>query len=93
LASQHKRRDEVDEAVALWKELASSEGTEAVLALEELAMVCEHHERSFARALEYCNEALTIIEDDYRLPLTFRERRREAFRHRRRRLVRRIGKQ
>ncbi len=92
LALQHKRRGEVDEAVVLWKELADQEGTESVLALEELAMVCEHHERSFARAFEYCEQAINIIEDDYRLPLAFRERRREAFRHRQRRLARRMGK-
>ncbi len=92
LALQHKRRGEIDDAVVLWKELAGNEGAESVLALEELAMVCEHHERSFECALEYCEQALTLIEDDYRLPLAFRERRREAFRHRRRRLVRRMGK-
>jgi tetratricopeptide (TPR) repeat protein len=90
LALQHKRRGEIDDAVTMWKELACNEGTEAVLALEELAMVCEHHEKRFERALEYCEQALTLIEDDYRLPLAFRERRREAFHHRRRRLERRL---
>ena len=92
LAWQHKRRDDWDEATKLWRELAGEDGTEAFQALEELAMQCEHRDRDFRAALEYCHQAISRIEDDFRLPLDFRERRREAFLHRRRRLERKLGK-
>jgi hypothetical protein len=92
LAYQHKRRGEVAEAVSLWKELSVEDGTEAIQAFEELAMALEHREHDFTGALDVCDEAISRIEDDYRLPLAFRERWREAFSHRRRRLKRKIGR-
>jgi tetratricopeptide (TPR) repeat protein len=91
-AYQHKRRGEVTEAVELWKELAEEEGPEAVPAFEELAMVLEHRDHDFSGALDYCERALSRIEEDLRLPLQFRERWFEAFQHRRRRLERKIGR-
>ena len=72
----------------MWKELASDEGPEAVEAMEELAKHLEHRERDFAGALAYCQDAITRVEEDTRLPLALRERWRESFRHRRRRLLR-----
>jgi uncharacterized protein YprB with RNaseH-like and TPR domain len=90
-AAQHKRRGEVTEAMTLWKELAFEEGPEAIHALEELARVLEHRDHDFSGALDYCQRALSKIEEDIRLPLSFRQRHRDAFLHRRRRLERKIG--
>ncbi len=92
LASQHKRLADWDEATKLWRELADEDGPEAFQALEELAMLCEHRDRDFTAALEYCRQALSRIEDDFRLPYDFREGRRESFLHRRRRLERKLKK-
>ena len=89
LAQQLKRRQQWEESTAVWKELASDEGPEAIEAMEELAKHSEHRERDFASALAYCLDAITRVEEDIRLPLALRERWRESFQHRRRRLERR----
>jgi uncharacterized protein YprB with RNaseH-like and TPR domain len=91
-ADQHKRRGEVAEALTLWKELTEEEGPEAIPAFEELAMVLEHRDHDFSGAVEYCEQALSRIEEDFRLPLPLSERWRDAFLHRRRRLERKIGR-
>lgn len=88
LAQQLKRRHQGEESVSVWKELTSDEGPEAVEAMEELAKHLEHRERDFAGALAYCQDAITRVEEDTRLPLALRERWRESLRHRRRRLLR-----
>jgi hypothetical protein len=88
LAQQLKRRRQWEESTAVWKELASEDGPEAIEAIEELAKHLEHRERDFTGALAYCQDAIARVEEDVRIPLTLRERWREAFQHRRRRLER-----
>ncbi|MGH9460283.1 MAG: ribonuclease H-like domain-containing protein [Vicinamibacteria bacterium] len=92
LALQLKRREEWEGSIALCKELAAEEGPEAIEALEDLAKHLEHRERDVAGALAYCQEAMSRLEEDLRLPLAFRERWRDAFRRRVQRLKRREGK-
>jgi uncharacterized protein YprB with RNaseH-like and TPR domain len=93
LAEHHKRRGEIEKARELWEALSREEGLESVLALHELAMHREHHEKDFASALALCNDALERLDSGYELPLGFRERYREAFQHRSRRLTRRLANQ
>jgi hypothetical protein len=87
-----KRRRQWNGSNSLWKELAAEEGPEAIEALEELAKYLEHRERDVSGALAYCEEALSRLAEDVRLPLAFRERWRDAFRRRAGRLKRREGK-
>ena len=89
LAELHKRRGEVDRARELWEELSREEGLESVIALHELAMHREHRERDFRAAIDLCDEALTRLEGGPPLAPGVRERWREAFEHRRKRLSRR----
>ena len=93
LAHQHKRRGEIEEALALWKDLIVEDGAEAIQACEELAMVHEHRDKDFRTALAVCDKALERIEEDYHLPFGFRERYRGAFQHRRRRLEQKLQKE
>ena len=90
LADQHKRRGDLDAACELWRELEEDDSAESIGALHELAMVAEHRDRHYAEGVELCERALTRLEDNYDLPLTFRAKWREAFTHRRRRLERRL---
>jgi hypothetical protein len=90
LAEHHKRRGEVEKARELWEELSREEGLESLLALHELAMHREHREKDFASALALCEEALERLDSGFELPLGLRERYREAFQHRSRRLARRL---
>ena len=89
MAEQYKRRGQLEDAQALWRELSDGEGAESVLALTELSMVAEHRDKDFAQALVFCEAALSKIESDHRLSLAFRERQDDALRHRKRRLQRR----
>ncbi|MFQ5791360.1 MAG: ribonuclease H-like domain-containing protein, partial [Acidobacteriota bacterium] len=91
LARQHKRQGDWEQALLLWEELASGEGLEAIQALEEITKVREHRQHNFAGALESCRRALARLEGDRELPVALRDRWREAFHHRRRRLERRTG--
>jgi uncharacterized protein YprB with RNaseH-like and TPR domain len=93
LADLHKRRGEIEKAREVWEELSREEGLESVLALHELAMHREHHEKDFASALALCNDALGRLDSGYEMPLGFRERYRQAFDHRRKRLTRRLENQ
>lgn len=88
LAQQLKRRQQWEECSSVWKELTSEDGPEAIEAIEELAKYLEHRQRDLAGALDHCRQAILRLEEDVRLPLAFRERWREAFRHRLRRLER-----
>ena len=88
LAQQLKRRQHWEECSSVWKELTSEDGPEAIEAIEELAKYLEHRQRDLAGALDHCRQAILRLEEDVRLPLAFRERWREAFRHRLRRLER-----
>ena len=88
LAQQLKRRQQWEDSLAVWRELALDVGPEAVEALEELAKHSEHRERDFAGALDYCQDAIARVEEDTRLPLAFRERWGKSLRHRRQRLRR-----
>lgn len=88
LAQQLKRRQQWEECSSVWKELTSEDGPEAIEAIEELAKYLEHRQRDLAGALDHCRQAISRLEEDVRLPLAFRERWREAFRHRLRRLER-----
>ncbi len=90
LAELHKRKGEHDKARSLWEELSREDGVESILALQELAMHLEHRERDYDQALALCATALERLEGGFELPLGFRERWRDAFEHRRRRLARRI---
>jgi uncharacterized protein len=90
LAELHKRKGEHDKARPLWEELSREDGVESILALQELAMHLEHRERDYDQALALCATALERLEGGFELPLGFRERWRDAFEHRRRRLARRI---
>lgn len=90
LAEIHKRKGEHDKARPLWEELSGEDGAESILALHELAMHLEHRERDYAEARALCDRALERLEGGFELPLGFRERWREAFEHRRRRLARRV---
>ena len=92
LAQQLKRRQQWEECSSVWKELTSEDGPEAIEAIEELAKYLEHRQRDLAGALDHCRQAILRLEEDVRLPLAFRERWREAFRHRLRRLERLQGK-
>jgi hypothetical protein len=92
LAELHKKRGDIGRARELWEELTRECGLESVLALHELAMHLEHRERDYASALALCESALERLEGGFELPIGFRERWREAFDHRRRRLTRRLGR-
>ena len=92
LAELHKRRGEIERARELWEELSREDGGESVLALHELAMHFEHRDRDYGAALARCETALQRLDSGFELPLGFRERWREAFKHRRRRLSRRLEK-
>ena len=92
LAQQLKRRQQWEECSSVWKELTLEDGPEAIEAIEELAKYLEHRQRDLAGALDHCRQAISRLEEDVRLPLAFRERWREAFRHRLRRLERLQGK-
>jgi uncharacterized protein YprB with RNaseH-like and TPR domain len=89
LAELHKRRGEVDRARELWEELSREEGLESLVALHELAMHREHRERDFRTAIELCDEALARLGSGLPLAPGVREKWREAFEHRRKRLSRR----
>jgi uncharacterized protein YprB with RNaseH-like and TPR domain len=91
LAELHKRRGEVERARELWEELSREDGLESVLALHELAMHFEHRVRDYGSALAMCESAIERLEGGFELPPGFRERWREAFDHRRKRLTRRMG--
>jgi tetratricopeptide (TPR) repeat protein len=91
LADLHKRRGDVGKAREIWEELSGEAGLESVLALHELAMHREHRERDYASALTLCEDALERLDGSFEMPLGFRERWREAFDHRRKRLMRRLS--
>ncbi len=92
LADQHKRRGDIDDARKLWGELADGESVEVVQALHELAMLSEHRERDFTQALGLCERALSYLDENYELTLSFRFKWRDAFAHRRSRLKKRLAK-
>jgi len=92
LASQHKKRGEFDDARELWGELVDGDSSESILALHELAMVFEHHEKDYESALEKCADALSRLEENYSLTLAFRTRWRDGFVHREKRLRKRLEK-
>lgn len=91
LAEQHKRRGELENAEAIWRDLATDDSIEAIHALHELAMMAEHKHRDFQDGIEHCDRALAVLDASFELPLAFRAKWREAFEHRRRRLSRRVG--
>lgn len=90
LAELHKRRGEADKARGHWEELSREDGSEAILAFHELAMHREHRERDYISALEACETAIARLETSYHLQSSFREKWRQAFEHRRRRLEKRL---
>lgn len=92
LALHYKRREDWEQATALWRDLSAEDGPEAIEALEELAMHLEHRVRDFVGALELCDQVLRRVEDDVRLPLAWRNRCREEFTRRRQRLERRAAR-
>ena len=58
LATQHKRRREHEQAVELWKELATREEPLALRALEALAIHYEHRARDATAALVFATAAI-----------------------------------
>jgi len=58
LALQHKRRQEHDQAAALWQELAQREEPLALRALEQLAIHYEHRRRDTTAAMIFTTAAL-----------------------------------
>ena len=91
LADQHKRRGDIDDARKLWDELADGESVEVIHALHELAMLSEHRERDFTESLGLCERALSYLDENYELTLSFRYKWRDAFAHRRSRLKKRLS--
>jgi uncharacterized protein YprB with RNaseH-like and TPR domain len=63
LAAQHKRRREHDQAVGLWKALATREEPLALRALEQLAIHYEHRSRDSETALIFTTAALDRIRE------------------------------
>ena len=95
LADQHKRRGDIgdiDDARKLWDELADGDSVEVIHALHELAMLSEHRDRDFTEALGLCERALSYLDENYELTLSFRFKWRDAFAHRRSRLKKRLSK-
>ena len=95
VADQHKRRGDIEQARTIWRELSDGDGSvslEGIRARHELAMLYEHHDGDFGGALALCDDALTRLEDNYELPLSFRVKWRDAFEHRKKRLQRRQRK-
>jgi len=91
LADHHKRRGELEDAEAIWRDLMTDDSMEGIYALHELAMMAEHEHYDFQDGIDHCDRALAVLEASYELPLAFRVKWREAFEHRRRRLERRRG--
>jgi hypothetical protein len=91
LADLHKRRGESERAREIWEKLSRENGLESVFALHELAMHREHREKDYVSALAHCESAIERLEGGFELPPGVRERWREAFEHRRRRLTRRLS--
>jgi hypothetical protein len=92
LAELHKRRGEIEKAHGLWEELSREDGLESVLALHELAMHREHREKDYRSAYALCESAIARLEGSFEMPIGFRQRWKEAFDHRRRRLSRRLSR-
>jgi uncharacterized protein YprB with RNaseH-like and TPR domain len=61
LALMSKRRGDIEQAAALWHELAANP-PETVLACEQLAMHYERHRRDFVRALEFTELGLKTLQ-------------------------------
>ena len=89
LGEQHKRRGEIDDACAIWHALEDENTLESISAFHELAMVAEHRDGAFAAGVNLCDRALSLLNENYELPLTFRAKWRDAFEHRKERLERR----
>ena len=85
LASKHKKNEEWEKAIALWKEMAESEipSSDLLYSLRELSMYCEH------RAKEY-QEARKYAEEGYVLSMGFSSHYEKDFTHRMERLKRKI---
>src|SRR5579885_1612923 len=83
LAAQHKRAHRYKEAVDLWMKIAGLESRFAIGACEELAIYYEHRVRDIARALEFTETALRLL-DQNACPRSWMKR----FSHRRQRLLR-----
>jgi uncharacterized protein YprB with RNaseH-like and TPR domain len=91
LAELHKRKGEVEKARELWEQLSREDGLESVLAYHELAMHLEHRARDYGSALAMCDSALERLDSRLELPIGFRERWRDAFEYRLRRLRRKVS--
>jgi hypothetical protein len=63
LAAQYKRQRRHDLAVEKWRELAQRESPLAIIALEELAIHFEHHQRNPITAMEFTTAALKRLRE------------------------------
>ena len=90
LAYQYKLRNDLEDAQVIWEQLACENTIESLMALRELAMLLEHQEKNFPKALDKCELALKRLDGNPRFSYAFIDRWRASFEHRRNRLIRRI---
>ena len=90
LAYQYKLRNDLEDAQVIWEQLAGENTIESLMALRELAMLLEHQEKNFPKALDKCELALKRLDGNPRFSYAFIDRWRASFEHRRNRLIRRI---
>jgi len=83
LAAQHKRARRYNEAVDLWMKIAGLDSRFAIVACEELAIYYEHRARDTAKALEFTETALRLLDQNTCSPSWM-----ERFARRRQRLLR-----
>lgn len=90
LALFYKRQGQWHRAVSLWETLGADTG-KALQALAELAKYYEHQSKDLKKALKLTEKALFYIKSGFCLPSS-QETSLEAFKHRHKRLKRRLAK-
>lgn len=92
LSTLYRRQGRWEAAAALWSEIASSYPPGAVWALTELAKEREHRAHDFQTALALTQQALDLCRRRLLLGSPRGRQELEALEHRRRRLLRRLGR-
>ncbi|MFO7245734.1 MAG: ribonuclease H-like domain-containing protein [Thermaerobacter sp.] len=92
LSTLYRRQGRWNEAAALWSEIAAAYPPGAMWALTELAKEREHRARDLEAALRYTEQALELCRRRLLLGSLHGRRDLEALEHRRRRLMRRLGR-
>lgn len=85
-----RRAGRLDEAMDLWTETARADAAPPLGLLVDLAKLCEHHARDYARALDLTSTALARAEAE--TPEEIRALVLGALRHRARRIERRLAR-